>query len=82
MCSSDLAVLPAELRTTGIAVLTTVVSLCRLVASVAFGALWTWSGVQMASLLFAVGLVAALAISVPVLVRMYGESNLEPSLTI
>src|SRR5206468_11254467 len=69
------AVLPAELRTTGIAVLTTVVSLCRLVASVVFGALWTWSGIQIAALLFALGLAAALAISVAVLMRMYGESN-------
>jgi MFS family permease len=76
------AVLPAELRTTGIAVLTTVVSLCRLVASVAFGVLWTWSGIQMASLLFAVGLAAALALSGAILMRMYGESNLEPALTI
>lgn len=74
------AVLPAELRTTGIAVLTTIVSLCRLVASVLFGALWTWWSMQMAALLFTVGMIVALAVAAAVFVRMYGESSLEPSI--
>lgn len=71
------AVLPADIRTTGIAVLTTATSLCRLVASVVFGAVWTWWSLQTAALLFAVGLGAALLLSAWVIASMYRESNRE-----
>ena len=68
------AILPADLRTTGIAALTTVVSIGRLIASVLFGALWTWWSVQTAALLFMVGVGIALALTAAVLARMYRES--------
>ena len=67
------AILPIDLRTTGIAAITTVVSLCRLLASVLFGALWTWFGVQTAVLAFAFGLVAALLLATLVLGKMYRD---------
>ena len=52
-------VLPAELRTTGLAVLTTCTTLARLLASVLFGAVWTWWGVDWALVLFLATLVVA-----------------------
>ena len=76
MCS---AVLPGELRTTGIAVLTTVVSLGRLIASVLFGALWTWWSMQTAALLFTGGLLVALLLAAYAMARMYRETPLEPT---
>ena len=63
------AILPADLRTTGLALLTTVTSLARLLASVLFGALWTWRGTETAVALFVVGLVAALLLAAIGLVR-------------
>ena len=68
------AILPAELRTTGIAVLTTLVSLARLVASVLFGALWTWWSVQTAVLLFTGGLIVASLIAAFAFNRLYRET--------
>jgi hypothetical protein len=73
------AILSAELRTTGIAVLTTVVSLCRLLASLLFGALWTWWGLQAAVVGFTLGLVGALALAAVILVTRYRETTLEPA---
>jgi MFS family permease len=52
------ASLPTELRTSGLALLTTATSLGRLVASVVFGALWTWWGPQNAVSVFLIGLLA------------------------
>jgi MFS family permease len=52
-------VLPAEVRTTGLAVLTTCTTLARLLASVLFGAAWTWWGVDRALSLFLATLVVA-----------------------
>lgn len=57
-------VLPAELRTSGMALLTTATSLTRLLASVAFGALWTWWGVETAVAVYLGGLVVALVMTV------------------
>ncbi len=57
------AVLPAELRTSGLALLTTATSLARLVASVLFGLLWTWRGVEVAVWAFAVGLAVAMLLT-------------------
>ena len=67
------AVLPIDLRTTGIAAVTTVVSLCRLLASVLFGALWTWFGIQTAVLAFTLGLAAALLVASSVFMKMYRD---------
>jgi MFS family permease len=56
-------VLPTELRTSGLALLTTATSVARLLASVAFGALWTVSGVETATGVYLGGLVIALMVS-------------------
>lgn len=52
------AELPAGVRTSGLALLTTATSLARLCASVLFGAVWTWWGVETSVALFAGGLLA------------------------
>jgi MFS family permease len=56
---------PAELRTTGLAVLTTVTSLGRLAASLLFGGLWMLFGHEAAIGLVLVALVAMLALIAP-----------------
>jgi MFS family permease len=48
--------LPPELRTSGLALITTATSLSRLFSSVLFGMLWTWMGVQIAVLIFLISL--------------------------
>jgi MFS family permease len=53
-------VLTAELRTSGMALLTTATGLARLVASLAFGAIWTWWGAEAAATTFLITLIAAL----------------------
>jgi predicted MFS family arabinose efflux permease len=55
--------LPEDLRTSGLALLTTATSLARLVASVLFGLLWTWQGVEVAVWVFMAGLVAAMILT-------------------
>jgi MFS family permease len=57
------ALLPPGIRGTGLAVLVTATSLARLVSAVAFGALWTWAGADVAVAAFAGGLVLALALA-------------------
>jgi MFS family permease len=57
------AVLPEALRTSGLALLTTATSLARLVASVLFGLLWTWLGIEVAVWAFMGGLVVALLVT-------------------
>jgi dipeptide/tripeptide permease len=54
------SVLPEELRGSGLALLVTATSVARLLASVAFGALWTWVGFDAAVAVFAVALAATL----------------------
>jgi len=56
--------LPEELRGSGLALVGTGTSVMQLVASIAFGALWTWLGLQTAIALFAAALVLALALAV------------------
>lgn len=63
------AVLPPELRTSGLALLATATSLSRLLASVLFGALWTWSGVEMAVYLFIACLVVAVSLAAVTVAR-------------
>jgi MFS family permease len=57
------AILPEDLRTSGIALLTTGIALAQLVASIAFGAMWGWIGPQQAVLVFTIGLVVVTALS-------------------
>ena len=52
--------LPEQQRATGMALVTTATSLARLAASVLFGWLWTWQGVEVAVVTFGCGLVAAI----------------------
>jgi MFS family permease len=63
------AVLPEDLQASGIGMLITVVSLGRFVSSLAFGALWLALGLQDAVLVFAVGLLGAMAVAAPLLFR-------------
>ena len=55
--------LPEDLRTSGMALLMTVSNLARLVASILFGWLWTWRGVEFAVAVFGSGLLAAILLS-------------------
>jgi MFS family permease len=55
---------PEALRGSGLALLGTATSITRLLASIVFGALWTWLGVQTAIAVFAAGLVVAMALAV------------------
>jgi MFS family permease len=50
------AILPEQWRTTGLAILTTGTSLARLLASLGYGALWTYLGPNQALSLFLLGL--------------------------
>lgn len=52
--------LPAHLRSSGFALLTTVSASARFCASILFGLLWTWRGADGAVAVFLVGLVAAI----------------------
>jgi MFS family permease len=61
------ALLPPEVRGTGLATLVTATSVGRLVASVLFGALWTAFGYQTAVVAFAGVLLLALATAAPIL---------------
>jgi MFS family permease len=63
------AVLPEKLQASGIGILITVVSLGRLVSSVAFGALWFALGLQDAVLIFAGALLVAMVVATPLLLR-------------
>ncbi len=67
------AIVPAELRTSGLALLATATSVSRLLASVLFGVLWTWWDVQVAVSLFLSGLVVAIVLAAAALTRMGGD---------
>jgi Na+/melibiose symporter-like transporter len=55
---------PEELRGSGLAMVGTASSVARLFASILFGVLWTWLGVEAAIAAFAAALVVAMALSV------------------
>jgi MFS family permease len=57
------AVVPDHVRTSGLALLSTATSSARLVASLAFGALWTVWGIHAAIATFAVALLAAMLLA-------------------
>jgi MFS family permease len=61
------AMLPARLRGSGLALLTTATGLARLLASTLFGLLWTWWGVNAAVVLFMVALALVVALAAAVL---------------
>ncbi len=63
------AVLPERLQASGIGILITVVSLGRLVSSLAFGALWFALGLEDAVLVFSAALLVALVVATPLLLR-------------
>jgi len=63
------AVIPDDVRGSGLALLGTVTSLGRLVASVLFGALWTVWGTDAALVCFSAGLLAAGALTAAMLAR-------------
>jgi MFS family permease len=63
------ALLPEDLQASGIGILITVVSLGRLVSSLAFGGLWFALGLQDAVLIFAAALFVAMAAATPLLLR-------------
>ena len=57
------SVVPPALRTTGIALVTTVMALTRFGASVAFGAAWSWRGPSVTVMWFLVATLGAIAAS-------------------
>ncbi len=61
------AALPAELRSSGLALLTTVTTLTRFGAALGFGLMWTWQGPDAAVAVFLAGLVVALPVAVGIL---------------
>jgi MFS family permease len=63
------AVLPEKLQASGIGILITVVSIGQLLSSVAFGALWFAIGLQDAVTIFGAGLLVAILIAAPLLLR-------------
>jgi len=63
------AILPEDLQASGLGMLITVVSIGNLLSSLAFGALWFAFGLRPAVLVFGAGLVVAIAVAVPLLVR-------------
>jgi hypothetical protein len=63
------AVLPEKLQASGIGILITVISVGRLLSSLAFGALWFALGLEDAVLIFAGALFVAMAVAAPLLMR-------------
>jgi MFS family permease len=63
------ALLPEELRASGMGLLTAVVAAARLVGAIAFGALWTLGGVDLAVVVFAALLGGAIVVATAVVVR-------------
>ncbi len=58
---------PASVRTSGLALLTTVTAMARFAASLLFGLLWTLGGPNLGVTVFLVGLVAALPVALALL---------------
>jgi MFS family permease len=56
-------VVPTELRTTGLALLTTLLALSRFAASAAFGATWSWKGADTAITVFVIAAAIAIVVS-------------------
>jgi MFS family permease len=71
------SMLPEELRASGMALIATGTSLARLTGSVAFGALWSWRGVEAAVLLSGAGLVLAVFVAAVAFRRRRDEHHVE-----
>jgi MFS family permease len=56
------SLLPPAARASGLSVLSTAISVARLVASVLFGAIWTVGGIELAVMTYAVAIVAAVVL--------------------
>src|SRR5262245_18836677 len=69
------AELPAAARGGGLAILATVTNVARLLASVAFGALWSTLGMQRATWLYFAALIAAIAASFLLLTTAWRDST-------
>jgi predicted MFS family arabinose efflux permease len=67
--------LPAPLVGTGLGLLVTATSLARIVAAIAFGAIWTSSGSGTALAVFAAGLAVALAAAAFAFLRLRGNTD-------
>jgi MFS family permease len=67
------SLLPSSLRASGLSLVVTVTGVARLVASIAFGAVWTFASAQLAVIVFAVGLIVALAVAVILLREKTGK---------
>lgn len=63
------ALVPVEVRGSGLALLGTTVNVARLLASIAFGALWAAWGIDTAVAVFAAGLAAAIGLAALALAR-------------
>lgn len=68
--------LPDDLRTSGMALLMTVVNVARLTGSILFGWLWTWRGVEFAVVAFGSGLMAAVVLTF-YLLESHGPGRLD-----
>ena len=64
------AILPAWLRSSGLALVTTATGLARLLASMLFGLLWTWGGVNVAIMIFMSALALGIVLAAAMLRRM------------
>jgi MFS family permease len=72
---------PAELRSSGLALLTTVTATARLVASIVFGLLWSQWGTDSAVACFLAGLVIAIPLCWALLGRSRGGLRTQASTT-
>ena len=63
-------VLPAHLRATGLALLTTGTGLARLLASTLYGTVWSWLGAERALVLFIAGMGAVVLIAWPIVQKV------------
>ncbi len=71
------ALLPASLRGTGLALLVTATSVARIVAAIAFGAVWASAGAHTALVSFAIALVVVLAASAMAMVYLREDHDAE-----
>jgi MFS family permease len=73
------ALLPPQVQASGLALLTTVTGLGRLFASILFGALWTFVGLEMTVALYLTGLLVATGLAWITLSRSEGVANDAPT---
>jgi hypothetical protein len=57
-------VVPPDLRTTGIALVGTILAIARLCSSIVFGAAWSWKGPDVTIVCFLIAAALAIAASV------------------